>query len=212
MKYLYLHGLASGTTSSKAQFLCNKFKESAQTLSLLDFNQDDFCHLTLSRQIVQVEQAIANEEAVTLIGSSLGGLTAAWVAQRKPSVVRLVLLAPAFGFLDSWLDELGDERVQDWKNDGFMSMYHYGFRREERLHYGFVNDLRQYSDAELTRHLPTLILHGKHDNTIPIESVRRYRKERRWVKLVELSDDHGLGGSFDGIFDHICLFCEPLPL
>ena len=78
-------------------------QERGQTLHRIDFNDGGFSHLTVSRQIRQVSARIAQEERVVLIGSSLGGLTAAWVAQESLMVERLVLLAPAFGFPDCWL-------------------------------------------------------------------------------------------------------------
>lgn len=102
LQWFYLHGLAS-VKSRKAQLLGAFLQERGQTLHRIDFNDGGFSHLTVSRQIRQVSARIAQEERVVLIGSSLGGLTAAWVAQESLMVERLVLLAPAFGFPDCWL-------------------------------------------------------------------------------------------------------------
>jgi hypothetical protein len=40
--------------------------------------------------------------------------------------------------------------------------------------------------------VPTLILHGRHDEVIPIAATRDYASVRPWVKLIELDSDHGL--------------------
>ncbi|MBW4549590.1 MAG: alpha/beta fold hydrolase [Aphanocapsa sp. GSE-SYN-MK-11-07L] len=94
--YIYLHGFASGPKSTKAVYLSDRFANAGVPLVVPDLNQDNFYHLTLSRQIAQVEALLPVDTPITLIGSSFGGLTAAWVAQRCPQVARLILLAPAF--------------------------------------------------------------------------------------------------------------------
>ena len=97
--YIYLHGFASSPQSSKARYLSDRFTEIGLQLQVLDLNQDNFTHLTLTRQIQQAIAAFPESEtSVTLIGSSFGALTATWVAQRQNRVQKLVLLAPAFGF------------------------------------------------------------------------------------------------------------------
>ena len=119
--YIYLHGFASSPQSAKAQYLGNRFSESQINLKILDLNQGDFSHLTLTRQLKQVEAELpSNQIPVTLIGSSFGGLTSAWLGEKYPQVKRLVLLAPAFGFLSHWLSMLGEAQVKQWQESGFF--------------------------------------------------------------------------------------------
>lgn len=191
--YYYLHGFASGPGSAKAQFIRARFQENLIPLLVPDLNRGDFSHLTLSRQIQQVAATLPDSETpVTLIGSSLGGLTAAWLGQKYPQVQRLLLLAPAFGFLPLWLSRLGRETVQEWQNSGYLTVYHYGFKETAPIHYGFVADLRQYPEHQLQRPVPTLILHGGTDEVIPIHHSRDYARLRPWVELRELDSDHSL--------------------
>src|SRR6476646_8388913 len=111
--YLYLHGFASSPRSTKAQDLRDRFQALGIELTVPDLNQPDFAHLTLSRQLQQVAALIPSDSPpVTLIGSSFGGLTAAWAAQQHVQIQRLVLLAPAFRFLEHWLPRLGADQVQ----------------------------------------------------------------------------------------------------
>ncbi|MEL6385154.1 MAG: YqiA/YcfP family alpha/beta fold hydrolase, partial [Cyanobacteria bacterium J06626_18] len=87
-----------------------KFQAVEQSLHILDLNQGDFAHLTLSWQIQQGVDWVAGRDRVTILGSSFGGLTAAWIAQQpavKGKIDRLVLLAPAFQFPNQWLPRLG---------------------------------------------------------------------------------------------------------
>jgi pimeloyl-ACP methyl ester carboxylesterase len=135
-------------------------------------------------------------DRITIVGSSLGGLTAAWITQ-NPSVTqrieRLVLLAPAFQFLAQWLPRLGTEALTQWATAGWLSLYHYGLGQEMPLAYQFITDAQQYDDAQLTAPVPTLILHGINDEVISVQASRDYAATRPWVSLVELISDHSLG-------------------
>ncbi len=206
-QYIYLHGFASSPQSKKAQYLRTCFQEANYSLNLLDLNQGDFTHLTLTRQLRQVAAEFDGNLPVTLIGSSFGGLTAAWLGQKYTQVQRLVLLAPAFGFLDHWLTRLGEEDVQRWRDSGFFSVYHYSESSFLPLHYQFVTDARHYQDEELQRPLPTLILHGLHDDVIPIQASRDYAADRPWVQLLELDSDHALTDMMSPIWQAIQGFC-----
>jgi hypothetical protein len=103
-EYIYLHGFASSPQSSKAQYLRDRFSQWGLNLNILDLNGGDFSRLTLTRQIQQTQAIFPPAHIpVTVIGSSFGGLTAAWLAEKCPQIQRLILLAPAFGFLEHWL-------------------------------------------------------------------------------------------------------------
>lgn len=204
MNYLYLHGFASSLHSVKAQYFCDRFAQNNISLMIPDLNQGDFFHLTLTRQLQQVAAKLDDTQTpVTLIGSSLGGLTAAWVGEKYPQVEQLILLAPAFGFLAYWLERLGQEEVRQWQATGELLVYHYGEKRSLPLSYQFVTDISQYDDSTLKRPISTLILHGKQDDIIPIESSRRYARQRSWVELIELDSDHGLTDVMDQLWTFI---------
>ncbi len=207
MKYIYLHGFASSPDSAKARFIRDRFLEKQISLSVPDLNQNNFSELTLTRQIRQVSQEF-NDVPVTLIGSSLGGLTAAWLGEKYPQIERLVLLAPAFGFLSHYLTRLGSEAVQNWQESGFLSVYHYAEKRSLPLSYQFVLDSQNYADHALRRSIPTLILHGQRDEVIPLTASQEYAQSRSWVELIELDSDHGLGDALPEIWSKIQLFCD----
>ena len=199
MKYIYLHGFASSPDSAKARYIRDRFLEKQIALSVPDLNQNNFSDLTLTRQINQVSQEFS-DGPVTLIGSSLGGLTAAWLGEKYPQIERLVLLAPAFDFLFHYLARLGPEAVQNWQESGFLSVYHYAEKRSLPLSYQFVLDSQNYSDHALRRSIPTLILHGQQDEVIPLTASQQYAQSRSWVELIELDSDHGLG---DALREHL---------
>ncbi len=205
-QYLYLHGFASSPRSAKAQAMKARFATLGLDLIIPDLNQGDFAHLTLGRQIQQVSALIlAQDEPTVLIGSSLGGLTAAWVAQQatvSDRIEKLVLLAPAFDFLQQWLPRLGPEAIETWRTEGTLPVYHYTEQRQIPLHYGFITDAQSYRDDDLRANIPTLILHGTRDETIAIEASRAYAAPRPWVRLVELPSDHALTDVEPEIWQH----------
>ncbi|MBN3891986.1 MAG: alpha/beta fold hydrolase [Nostoc sp. JL31] len=209
MDYIYLHGFASSPKSAKAQDIGDSFTQIQTNLKIPDLNAGDFSQLTITRQLTQVAAEFSNDSTpVTLIGSSLGGLTAAHLAQQSLQVQRLVLLAPAFGFLSHWLPKLGDEEVQRWQQEKYIMVYHYGEQRPLPLSYDFVTDAAQYQEKLLQRPISTLILHGKKDEVIPIEASQDFAQSRPWVELVELDSDHALNNVMEEIWQSIRLFCQ----
>ncbi|WP_414552637.1 YqiA/YcfP family alpha/beta fold hydrolase [Anabaena sp. CCY 0017] len=207
--YIYLHGFASSPKSAKAQDMSERFAQIQTKLKIPDLNAGDFSQLTITRQITQVAAEFPDDSTpVTLIGSSLGGLTSAYLAQQYPQVQRLVLLAPAFGFLSHWLTKLGDKEIQRWQQEKYLMIHHYGQGRSLPLSYNFVTDTEQYSEEILQRPIPTLILHGKQDQVIPITASREFARLRPWVELIELDSDHGLGNVMAEIWQAIHRFCQ----
>ena len=204
MQYLYLHGFASGPQSTKAPALRSRFQALGLTLHIPDLNQGDFTHLTLTRQIQQVVPLVTPD--TVLLGSSLGGLVASWVAEQT-AVQRLVLLAPAFNFLSQWLPRLGADALAHWQQNGLLPVYHYAEQRQIPLHYGFLTDARQYADASLRRAVPTLILHGQQDEVVSFSGSQAYAATRPWVTLKALTTDHGMTDVIDPIWQAVQTFC-----
>jgi uncharacterized protein len=207
--YIYLHGFSSGPGSTKAIYMQKCFANIGIDLLVPDLNQGDFTHLTVTRQIEQVVDLFPkNGEPVTLIGSSLGGWISAIIAQDRPQVERLILLAPAFDFLHHWLPKIGDLQLSSWQNTGYLSIYHHALKDVSPLHYNFLLDARKYPLAAIDRCLPTLIIHGLNDDVIPISASRDFVRTRPWVELLELESDHQLTDAIDGIWQEIRRVCQ----
>ncbi len=206
---IYLHGFGSSPKSAKAAFFRQRLQQIGIPLQVPDLNRGGFSQLTLTRQIQQVSEQLAEYgyPPTTLIGSSLGGLVAAWVAERQTCVQRLILLAPAFAFLSHWLPRLGAEAVATWQQTGSLPVFHYGEGRPLPLEYGFVTDALSYPDGALQRPVPTLILHGTQDEIIPIQASRDYVARRPWAQLLPLESDHALTDVLEPIWQASCRFC-----
>jgi uncharacterized protein len=207
--YIYLHGFSSGPGSTKAKYIQAQFAQIGIELQVPDLNQDDFTHLTVSRQIAQVVDLFPTDgSAVTLIGSSLGGWIAAIIAQDRPQVERLILLAPAFDFLSHWLPKIGDRQLNSWQKTGYLSIYHHATKNLVPLHYDFLTDALKYPLAEIDRNLPTRIIHGIYDDVIPVAASQAFVASRPWVDLLEWDSDHQLTDASERIWQEIRQFCQ----
>lgn len=211
-QYLYLHGFASSPQSKKAQALKHQFDQLGLPLQIPDLNQGDFSRLCLSRQIHQVQAQLSQStEPFVLIGSSFGGLTAAWMAEQpdqQGQIEALVLLAPAFQFLAQWLPRLGPDQLKAWQTNGSLDVFHYSAQRNLPLRYDFVEDAQQYQDDSLKQVVPTLVIHGIHDAVISVEASRAYAATRPWVTLVEVDSDHALVDVQDEIWQYVQAFLD----
>jgi uncharacterized protein len=207
--YIYLHGFASGPGSTKAKYIQKCFAQIGIELHVPDLNQGDFTHLTVSRQITQVVDLFPKDGSpVTLIGASLGGWVSAIIAQDYFQVEKLILLAPAFDFLDHWLPKIGDLQLSSWESTSYLSIYHHALKNLSPLHYDFLLDADKYPLSEIDRVLPTLIIHGTNDDVIPISASRDFVRDRPWGVLLEWESDHQLTDSSDKIWQEICRSCQ----
>lgn len=190
MRYLYLHGFASGPGSKKGVAFAEHFAARGLAIERLDLRVPSFEALRLSSMIEAVRAAIGEHRAV-VFGSSLGGLTAARVAERDPRVAALVLLAPAFQIVERWRTSLAGE-FADWQRTGWRSVHDFTTGRPARIHFGFIDDAEAIDIGFPDVRVPTLILHGTGDDVVPVETSRRFAADRPHVELIELDDGHEL--------------------
>jgi pimeloyl-ACP methyl ester carboxylesterase len=130
-----------------------------------------------------------------LIGSSFGGLVATLVAQRQPkSIHSLLLLAPAFDPIRIWTSNID---IKQWKNIGFINYFNSTTQCDEPIDYEFFHDLQSHSSYPIVTTCPITIIHGLHDDVVPIETSREYMRRLRLANkyptlMIEVDDDHHL--------------------
>jgi pimeloyl-ACP methyl ester carboxylesterase len=212
-RLLYLHGFASGPRSTKGVAFAEHLARRGVAVDRLDLRVPSLEHLRLSRMIDAVQAAIGSpRDRAVVVGSSLGGLTAARVAERDPRVSGLILLAPAFRMIERWARRLGDEAWQAWRQSGWLAIDDYAERRPARVDFGFAEDGAAV-DAEgggwPDVRVPTLILHGRNDEVVDIELSREIVRGRPWMRLIELDDGHELVASLPTILAEADAFLAP---
>ena len=189
-RVLYLHGFASGPSSSKARYFREQFEASRLHIEVPELAGGDFEHLTVTGQLAVIERC-ANGEPVGLIGSSLGGYLAALYAARHPEVERVVLLAPAFDFARHWAEYLGPQQVAAWQRTGTIEVFHYADGRKRKLSYELLEDAGRYEAFPDFRQ-PALIFHGAHDEVVPVRYSQQFADSHKNVVLEILDSGHEL--------------------
>jgi len=208
-RYLYLHGFASGPQSKKGTAFGHHYATRGIEIDRLDLRVPSFAHLRLSAMIETVGKAIGDDrDRAVVIGSSLGGLTAARAAERDPRIASLVLLAPAFQLAARWRAQLGDE-LEVWRRTGWHEVVDRTTGTPARIDFGFLEDVSAIDIGFPDVRVPTLILHGIHDEVVPVEHSRRFAEGNRHVRLVELEDDHELVRSIPRILEEADRFLAP---
>lgn len=151
-------------------------------------------------------------DRTVLFGSSLGGLVAARAAEADRRVAALVLLAPALRLPDVFRRQLGAAGWKDWRDSGWLAVRDYARKRPGRVDFGFMReaaavekDLGPWPAARV----PTLVIHGRADETVPVGLSRRWARGRPGVKLVEVPDGHELKASLPRIMAEADAFLAP---
>lgn len=198
-KYLYLHGFASGSGSSKGLLLNKFFKEQLQNvdLHLPDLNIPSFEKLSITEIVKHLKnEMLSNTQQYRLIGSSLGGLIAATLASElkdSSKIESLFLLCPALDASNRWRAKMTEADLNQWRSDGSRKYYHFSAKSEKQLHYGFYEDLTKQVQYPLVD-VPLVLVHGINDDIVPIGISHTYiellQKNGRSNELIEVNDDH----------------------
>jgi hypothetical protein len=202
---LYGHGFASGPRSTKGLAFEAHFAPKGVTIERLNLRVPSLEHLRLSAMIDTVRAAIVDPTAI-VIGSSLGGLTAARAAERDPRIVALVLMAPAFQLIARWRQRADWDA---WQRTGWLPIHDFAENKPARVDLGFADDAAAIDVGDPDIRVPTLIFHGRHDDTVSIDRSRELAAHNRHARLVELDDGHELIASIPVILDETERFLRP---
>lgn len=201
MRTIYLHGFASGPSSSKARYFRERFAEAGVELETPDLAEGNFEALTVSGQLRVVEKLAAGEP-VRLIGSSMGGYLASLYAARHPETDAVVLMAPAFGFARRWPLSLGEDRMRKWRQTGKLPVYHYGEDRLSTVGFQLIEDGAQYEDYPAVTQ-PSLVFHGRQDEVVPSQFSVEFAERNPAAQLYILESDHQLLNVLDFMWSRI---------
>ncbi|HSP78275.1 MAG TPA: YqiA/YcfP family alpha/beta fold hydrolase, partial [Myxococcaceae bacterium] len=189
-RWLYLHGFASGPRSTKGVRLAGHYARQGIHLELLNLRQPSLERLRMSAMMGTVREALGDgRDRAIVFGSSLGGLTACRVAEEDARVCALVLLAPAFRIVEQMRRRLGEHAMRQWEQTGWRETEDYAEKRLARVDFGFILELEAldargggWPDVRV----PTLLVHGRADETVDISYSRQWARGRRHVRLVEV--------------------------
>jgi pimeloyl-ACP methyl ester carboxylesterase len=208
VKFLHLHGFASGPDSKKGVAIANHLAARGILVERLNLRVPSFEHLRLSAMIETAGAAIGGpDDRAVVMGSSLGGLTAARLAERDPRVVALVLLAPAFQLVSQWRARGGGVEWREAEERGWFEVDDLVHGGRVRVDFEFTNDVARIDSTPFPNvRVPTLIIHGTRDDVVTFDRSRAYAKDRPNVRLVPVDDGHDLGASLPTITREIDTF------
>lgn len=175
---IYLPGFASTMDGNKSLLLAQNAQEQGWSWVRFDprgvgCSDGLFQSLTLSRYLADLQLILAmlEQRAVVLVGSSMGGWLAAIAAGRWPSrMAGLLLIAPAFNFIQQIYGRLSTPEQRQWRETGLRRWQDpYGLG-EITMQYDLVADGWRYDLLRFPPRLscPVEILHGSADEAVPL--------------------------------------------
>jgi uncharacterized protein len=212
-RFLYLHGFASGPQSTKGVAFSEHFARRGVAIERLDLRLPSLERLRLSAGIAATRAAIGGEhDRAVLLGSSLGGLTAARVTALDARVCALVLMAPAFRLTESWRARLGEEGFRSRRDSGWLEIDDFVTGEKARLDFGFAEDAAATDATDggwPDVRVPTLIVHGRFDQVVDVQLSRTFAAGKRHVRLVEVDDLHELTATLPRTLAEVESFLAP---
>ena len=211
-EFVYLHGFASGPSSKKASAFKNKFKEIGVSLNTPDLEGGNFENMTLTSQVNIVLDLLDQFQCkkVCLIGSSMGGYLATLVAQRRVEIKATYLMAPGFSFLERWMRSLKLDYDDETCWDPKIQVFHYRYDETKYIRTDIFKDAKNWNTLDLNREIPFRIVHGTHDEVVPIDESKKFISRRPWCSLKELDSDHGLLSHLEWVVDDCMAFFKRL--
>lgn len=136
----------------------------------------------MERCETEVKKLLEQDKEIILIGFSMGGVIASYLATIYP-VKQLILIAPAFQYLD--IQKVAQHSLTTIKNLG---------KKKSTISLPtrtFMHIVDLYKDSIFHVDVPTLLIHGTHDEIIPFESSQNiYKKMKNSCKLVLIEGAH----------------------
>lgn len=207
---LYLHGFASSPGSRKGLAYDAALTALGYSVERLDLRLPDRDRLRLSAMVAHVVERARDHRAVVLIGSSLGGLTAALAAGQIEGCLGGVLMAPAFGFSARWPERLGPEVFARWEAGEPLAVEDHAGGPDLQVDHGFYLDAVA-TEAETTlADVPWLVFHGRDDDVVPLGASEAFVKRASQATLTTLDDGHALTNSLPVMLPRSATFIERL--
>lgn len=178
---LIIHGFSGGPF--ELEYLSNnlefqrRFDVFTFTLPGHEFNNDRLKHTDFIKSACEHIELLINYgyRDIYLIGHSMGGVIASFIASKYKEVKRLVLISPAFHYLGVKDDEVnfidsvksGVNIIKEYKLDNLFGK---ATKMPINAPLEFVHLVRELYDTPKSVDVPTLIVWGTKDNVVPKSS------------------------------------------
>jgi len=199
---IIVHGFASN--KDRENFVKTANILSKANISSLRFDiwghgesKGNFEDITITEAVDDILQAIKflkNEgyKKIGLEGSSFGGIASIMAASKTPDLFVLALKSPVSNYEEKELMTKSKQELDDWKGKGYK-IYENEEGKKFKLNYSFYEDFKNNNGYEvaLSIKIPTIIVHGNADKTVPISQSIKTSKLIPNCKLVTIKGaDH----------------------
>ncbi len=198
-----IHGFASNKEGKSSIGVCKALGEDFVCLrfDLWGHGESDgeFENLTMDEEMDDVKAAInfiskqekVDPERIGIFGSSLGGMVSIYTAANNPKVKAAAFMCPVSNFKKSFSKK--QWQPEKWKETG-ETFFNNHAGKEFRLRYDFYeNGIKYdlYKEAEKIK-VPTIIIQGDADTSIPIEDSQELVKHltNPHLEIIEGCDHH----------------------
>ncbi len=180
--------LCHGFTTSKDGRTCVRLEEILNQKAFSTFRFDFFGHgesagefadITISEAVDDVQSAIrfvkdSGYQRVGLVGSSFGGFASILTAGQSDDLSVLALKSPVSDYLGLLIARDHDIDIEAWKQEGSITVEG-ADGKNLRLNYSFFADAERLNGYAFAKNIkvPTLIVHGDRDETVPLEQSRK---------------------------------------
>lgn len=191
---IYLHGFRSHCNGEKALQIAQHAidrKRSWLRFDLRGHGMSDgrLCDQVISSGVADLLRVVdtINDRPLILHASSMG----CWISllaalQRRNRISGLMLIAPAFNFVQNNLANLPKSVLQRWQAETYMIFPDAYGEEPYSLRYDIIDDARPFDvlNREVSLDIPVHIVHGENDPIIPIDNTEKFIRHALLPKLV----------------------------
>jgi uncharacterized protein len=184
--------LCHGFTTSKDNFTNKSLETILNKKNIATFRFDFFGHgesegnfpqITVSEGVDDILKAIEFIKSlgylkISLAGSSFGGITSIMAASKSSDLSVLALKSPGTNYKGMYLLSGKKEELARWKEKGWKDYISKSSGFKNTLNYTFYEDAIKNDGYEAGKKIkiPTIIIHGDRDETVPVEQSIKLNK------------------------------------
>lgn len=203
------HGLATSKNSGTYVGITKLLNEENISTFRLDFyghgeSEGNFEDITVSEATDDILNAIAflkseGYQKIGLMGGSFGGIACILAAAQTAGLLVLALKSPVIDYLGKFLEQKTKEELETWKKQGYIFKKRWDGRKL-KLNYSLFEDVEKIDGYGAVKKIkiPTIIVHGDRDESIPIEQSQKTAELMENCKLVVMPGaDHSYSNPDD---------------
>jgi len=189
------HGFNSKKETAKVVEIEKKLNENKISTLRFDFfghgeSDGKFEDLTISKAVGDILKAIEflkekGYKKIGLVGDSFGGISSIVTASKTSDLYVLGLTSPVSNYVDKILSQPEWYNYDIWKKQGYIYYKTVKYGKTIKLNYGFFEDAKNNNGYEAAKKIkiPTLIVHGDKDTSVPVEQSIKTAKSIENCKL-----------------------------